>query len=183
MIRLNITADGLDQVAARIGAYPFEIEAASKRTVSKATRFAVGEVRKGISASLGIPQKVLRDRRRIASRPGLVWVGIKPIAAAYLGKPRQTKRGAKAGRMSYPGAFVSKTSSGHVGIFRRVLPSTRWSKGRSRKWAPNLPLEEVKEPITGASAIVESVRQKTADRIPVLFRQELNFEVNVRGRR
>lgn len=183
MTRLTIAADGLDQVAARIGAYPAEIEAARKRTVTKATKFAVGEVRKGISSSLGITQKVLLDRRRIASRPGLVWIGIKPIAAVYLGKPRQTKTGAKAGRRSYKGAFIAKMPSGHVGIFRRVPPSVRWSKRRSRKWSPNLPIEEVREPIKGAVAIVESVRQKISDRIPVLFRQELNFEVNVRGRR
>ena len=166
MTRLTIAADGLDYVAARLGAYPSEIEAAQKRTVSKATRFAAGEVRKRIALAMGIPQKVLRDRRRIASRPGLVWIGIKPIAAAYLGKPRQTKTGAKAGRRSYQGAFIAKFKSGHVGIFRRVSPSTRWSKGRSRKWAPNLPLKEVREPIPDAYSIVEEVRNGSIEIIP-----------------
>jgi len=172
VIKLDVALEGLDAVLAEFRALPKQVDRAEKRAVRKATRFLAAEVRRELAKAHGIPQKVLRQRKRIALKPnrGQVWVGTLPIAASHLGTPRQTRSGARVGRRRYDKAFVARMRSGHVGVFRR--------KGKSR-----LPIEEVREPLPLARAAADAALRKTESRLPVLFLQELNYEVNVRGTR
>lgn len=80
--------------------------------------------RRELASSLNVPQKPLRARMK---RTKATWT--KPIARLYalsarlllasIGKPRQTKAGAGAGRHRVAGAFVAKMPSGHLGVFKR----------------------------------------------------------------
>ena len=170
-MKIVVGLDGIDEALARLQATPQQLARASKRTVAKGTRFAGAEMRRGLAAMLGVPQKALTDRKRIRIDPdkGLVWIGYNPIAAIYLGNARQTKSGVPVAGRNFEHAFLATMPTGHVGIYRRV--------GKSR-----LPIKEVTVPLTGIEQIADQVRQSTATRLPVIFQQELNYEVNVRGR-
>lgn len=43
-------------------------------------------------------------------------------------------------RRSYPGAFIARMGTGHVGVFKRAQTLTRRSKGA---WSQNLPIKEL----------------------------------------
>ncbi len=46
-------------------------------------------------------------------------------------------------RKTYPNAFLAGMRSGHIGIFTRVPPSVRYSRGA---WSKNLPIVELRGP-------------------------------------
>ena len=145
---------------------------AGNRAVSKTARWAVTHGLRGIVQAEGIPVSRLRRRRRAAIRikrvfgaaRGTVWFGIRPVPAALAGKPRQLKKGAKAGRSFYEGSFVATMPSGHTGIFDR--------KGQAR-----LPITEVMMALTKAPAVLRDVQRQIPDRLQVVLVQELNFEM------
>lgn len=64
---------------------------------------------------------------------------------------RETRRGVtyrlRRGRGLVPDGFIAEMRSGHVGVFRRVLP-TRSRKGKPRG-SPALPIEEAHGPSVG----------------------------------
>lgn len=112
-----------------------------------------------------------------------------PIKASKLGTPRQTSLGAKVGSRVFEGAFVTGVHTGvassyrrlgesvpaglagrmHIGIFKRV--------GRSR-----LPIKEEHVYLSASQNTLQRIAGQVPGRLRTVFRQELNYEVNVRGR-
>ena len=167
----RIELKGMEEISAAFASLPAQIEQAAKRTKSKGARLAGTLVRRDLAAGLGIPQKVLSAGKRIQLRlnSGLVWIGYNPIDVIYLGNARQTNSGVRVGSRFYPKAFVAMMPTGHIGVFRRV--------GKSR-----LPIQEVTQPIDQAPAVVEGIVDRVAERLPVIFEQELNYQTNVVGK-
>lgn len=165
---------GLEGTKAVLNAYaglPAQIARAQRRTIRKGTQFAARQTIRQLAAAHGIPQRVLRQRRRVTASPdkGFVFIGVLPIALIHLAA-RQNKKGVRAGGQQYDHAFISQMPSSHTGVFRR--------KGRSR-----LPIRELVLQLNQSVAVVENVRDQTAARIPTILDQELNYEINVRGGR
>jgi hypothetical protein len=155
---------------------PEQAERALVRTINKTLNWARTQGLRALARAHDIPIKALRSRRRgrvfRVSRVGLangaVWFGTLPVRAAYVGTPRQTRLGARAGRHSFPGAFVARMPSGHIGIFKRA--------DRSR-----LPIIEQVVELAQADTALDGLQRDLPGRLVTTFNQEFNYEVNVRG--
>jgi len=169
---VSITIEPKQQatIAAALKAQPAMAQRALVRTINKVLNSVRSQGLRAIARTHDMPYSALRKRRRgavaRASRrdlSGLVWFGTAPVKASYLGKPRESNRGARVGRHSFEGAFVATTPSGHIGIFKR--------RGRSR-----LPIAEQVVKLSAARAALAPIEAGVADQVEKVFRQELNFE-------
>jgi len=169
---VSITVDPKQQaaIAAALNAQPAMAQRALVRTINKVLNSVRSQGLRAIARTHDIPYSALRKRRRAAvvraSRQdltGRAWFGTVPVKASYLGKPRQSRLGAKVGRHKFDGAFVATTPTGHVGIFKRA--------GRSR-----LPIEEQVVKLSAARAALSPVEAGVADQVEKVFQQEMNFE-------
>jgi len=160
--------EGLDSVLQGFQLLPARIDRARRRTLRKATRQARRELIERLATAHGIPQKALKDRRRVqisTTKEGLIWIGYAPIAAIHLGKPVQTRTGVRVRQRVYPGAFVATMASGHTGVFQR--------KGVAR-----FPIIELQEPLPRSVSVVAAVRLSLAERLPGWFEAELRRELD-----
>ena len=169
-------------------------ERAQKRTMRKTAQWAGRESARGLARSNRIPLRALQRRpwERRAGRAGRmrwtiddeaanVWIGTLAVKAAYIGKLSQNSRSARAGRHTFPGAFIATmpaTASGgqHTGVFRRANETTRWTAGRPHTSSANLPIIEQRVHLEGAQAVEADVGSRLFPRYREILRQETNFE-------
>lgn len=93
----------------------------------KYQRLAGGQIPRDAGSSVTGYRKV-RSRRRLAKGAATlrrlraeVWQGTARIPAKYAaGKLKQTKRGVRAGRLFFDGAFLATMKNGYTGVFRRT---------------------------------------------------------------
>jgi len=109
------------------------------RAINKAASRANTETKREVAKKLGIKVGLIGRRIKVKKGKGLsgrarLIALMLPIRASDVGKPRQTKAGAKAGKFFFAKHFVAQTRGGSVGIFTR--------KGRSR-----LPIKATTIPI------------------------------------
>jgi hypothetical protein len=171
MITITITgADGLQRTFEGTAA---QIRRAGTRANQRTADKFAGDASKAMANSSGLKRSLLAKYRTFASksRDGVsvnVWLGFNQVKASYAGRLRQEDWGAAADKFFFPGSFVARMRSGHVGIFSR--------RGRSR-----LPIDE-----QGINLMA------TVPRVPPLlagldaywakrFAEELNFQTNVKG--
>lgn len=186
--RIYVTLEGHEAVLADFVAKPGQIARASRRAVQKVTRSVGGVLARELAREHKLPLSIFgagagRGRRVRFSRGssvtdpiktgqaavGTIWIGHRPIKASHLGTPRQTRTGARAGKHLFERAFVATTASGHTTVFKRT--------GRSR-----LPIEEQTVSLDKSGDIIDRIAATIPARLADLLRQELNYEVNVRGR-
>jgi hypothetical protein len=177
-LKLQVNVDGLGDVIREFGAPPKQADRASKRAVRKTLSWAATQAGREIAQTTQIPLRSLRKRgakyNRLALRirrdepGGLLWIGYNPVKAAYVGTPKQLKRGARSGKHFFERAFKATTKSGHVGIFKR--------RGQGR-----LPIDEQAVQLQQVPQVAEGLQGRMGQRLTDLLRQELNYEVNVRG--
>lgn len=178
-MRITINQQG---VQGALSATPEKVRKAEVRALKKIGQYAGSQVARGIAAAERIPLRTLtrgragkagRLRVRVpettAALKAQVWIGTNPVKASYLGKPRQTKAGARAGQHAFPGAFVATMKSGHVGIFKRAHGSRK--------------LDEQVIRLQSAQSVVDKVLGPLPERHYALLMQELNYELRVRGGR
>lgn len=175
---ITVSTEGLEEIIASFGALPAQIERAEVRAVNKTVDWLTRGVKRDLAASIGVAQRLLDDRVRglkhgyhgIAA--GAVWFGLNPVAITRrrFGTLTQTGRGARAGRLSFPGAFVATMRSGHQGVFRRV-------------GAARLPIQEESLDIDTPAhrAILDAWAARAEERLANVLGQELNYEVNIKG--
>ncbi len=182
---LSVSVEGLDEVLDSFDAMDAQIDRASNRAMNKTAKWAARQVARAIAADDQVPLRALylhqgrtgrhwarvRFYRADRGRGGkaAVWVGYNPIKAAYVGALRQKPKGARAGKHFFEGGFLATMRSGHRGVYRRV--------GKSR-----LPIEEQTVPLASAERHVNEVARRIPQRLADVLEQELNYEVNVRGR-
>lgn len=188
--RLTIDPEQYGAVLRAFKTLPGEIDKAEIRALNKTARWVKTQVVRETSQAAKIAGKIVRDRIRIlrASKRrafAKVWYGLNPIPARLLGNVRQTKSGVRAGRHSFPGAFVTGFKSGRTGVYQRAQPGRRWSAGRSHQAKPNLPLKEseLKLDSEEVQRAIHRTYTRAGERFVTLLRQELNYIINVAKRR
>lgn len=181
---LRFTTTDLAKVPNFLGATQRQIDRASKRTVRKVATSAASQAAREIAAAHDLPVSLLRKRGQPWTRVHLkhaargietegpvsiVWIGVQPIKAIYAGAARQRKDGVRVRGHFFGGAFISRMPSGHRGIFLR--------RGRER-----LPIDEQKIELDQAAGIVRKLQGAIPSRLSTVFKQEMNYELNVRGK-
>jgi Prophage minor tail protein Z (GPZ). len=124
---VEVDARQVGALADELGATEAQLEAALKSAYGRMARWLRTRAVRGLSAHLGVQQKILRGRIRTFRLQGgvstggdgaKVWFGLQPISLMRLGA-RQTAQGVRAGGRMYPGAFIA-TVNGRRGVYRRV---------------------------------------------------------------
>ena len=183
------TARGLDALEDALTASPSDVRRAERRALRRTITWVRKQMLREGAQEFRVPQARLKKANRAsistADHGARSWLGIDPIRAGYLGKPRQQKRGARVGKHTFPGAFVASMASGYTGIFtRRDAAASATgvdSKGRPRKG--RLPLEE--QVVKAENGISDSFMQWLAanadQRLLKEFVQNLEFYSGARG--
>ncbi len=107
---------------------PRQVERASRLAINAVTNEAHKELGGAIPTTHGtsiMGFRRVRSKKTLAkvrrkSLKAIVWEGTKEIKATYAGKARNVKGGIRAGKHFFPGAFIMKFKSDHVGIFKRM---------------------------------------------------------------
>lgn len=175
-----VNSIGLEGVIAAFQADAEQIRAASRRAVNKTLKWVWTRARRDIAAHVGVAQKLLANRFHVKEAralsggavSGSAWIGVNPIrvTAEAFGKLTQTKTGARAGKHTFPGAFVFLTpKKDKPGIYRR--------RGKKRT-----PIDMVKIEVEddGTRAAIDGIAAEAGERLVETLRQELNYEVNVK---
>lgn len=140
----------LDQLGKRA---PVAIARALNRTAGSVRTVMSREVSKDIGLKVGTVRDAMNVRlARTDAQTAAITIGGARIALSKFmtdgalkrlvpSRGRGTVRARIGGKsQTYPGAFVAKLDSGHVGVFRRVRASTRKSSGA---WSKNLPMTQL----------------------------------------
>lgn len=183
MISIEIDPKQQAAIQAALNVEPDKARRALLRTINKVLASVRSQGLRAIATAHDIPSSALRRRRRAAvvrasraNLSGLAWFGTVPVKAGYLGKPKQSRLGARAGRHSFEGAFVATVPGGHIGIFRRKENASRRTLGRPGTSSPNLPIVEQVVKLSAARAALAPIESGLPDQIAKVFQQEMNFE-------
>lgn len=140
-----------------------------RRTLRKTANWVKSQTAKAVSKETRIPQKLLRQRLYFFLRSrntGKVWLGLNAIEAHRLGNPKQTRRGVTVGRHRFEGAWMMSKAAPDGPVYRR--------KGKDR-----MPYEMVKKDWSGqGEAAFRSAAMKAEERLMVVLRQEVNYEIH-----
>lgn len=182
--------------------YDRAITRAKRRATNKTASWVGTQVIRAIARENNVPQKVLRGSRSKATgkmtrgrrgrvfinkmRSGYdhanVWIGIRPIAAGYLGTPHQFSYGAKVRGRKFPGAFVATMSTGHVGIFKRSSASRH--KPAHNVWGTTaLPIEEQYVQLAEARDAVAGIKRQIPAHLAATLNHELDYELRIKRSR
>ena len=168
MLDINLQLDAFN-IPALFQAKPAQIKKAHRRAMGKTLRWLNTRITRELGAQFDLPQRVfqVRAKKQFDADSGSLWIGLNPIAAHWLGRARQTKKGVSVRKHRFAGAFIAKMSNGHIGVFKR-------SSSKS------LPIETVRAKIAeGSSADIEEYLERyKAQALPYFqrtFEHELNY--------
>lgn len=186
---------GFEQFAQLV---PKAIVAAQRRAINKTLRWLRGK----IAREVGVQERIAISavRKRLLAYPmgsngqGKLWFGIKPIEASRAGRARQTRAGVSVAGRHYKGAFYRRVYGDQADIWIRagskhftaedypdsMIEARR--KGRSGWIAESSSIGRF--PLAKAKISLEDVRphfeiwtSRAHDRLLVVMKQELNFEL------
>ncbi len=132
-ISVEFDGDQVRRLARDFGATEKHLQAALRSTYGKMGRWLRTRATRGLSAHVGVKQKLLRSRIRTfrmahgignSGEGSKVWFGLRPIPAHRLGKPRRTSEGVRVGAHNFPGAFLGKYGAAEK-VLRRVGPARK----------------------------------------------------------
>ncbi len=120
MLDIQLSLDVFD-IPAIFAATPAQIKTAQRRAMGKTLRWLNTRITRELGSKFDLPQRVfqVRAKREFNADSGSLWVGLNPIAAQWLGKARQTKKGVSVRKHRFAGAFIARMKNGHVGVFKR----------------------------------------------------------------
>lgn len=104
-----------------------------------------------------------------------IWLGYRPLSPIMVGKLRQEKTGAGAGRTYFSrGGFVAKMQSGHVGIFQRIggRRVTR-EAADGHRINSELPIKEQFINVPAVNGIMNQVREAAQEELQTRFSNKL----------
>ena len=190
--------DSLRRARAILGAIPAKVAKAERRAMRALSKWVERQVLRAASQELGVTQKALKAAARIKSKATdqivKVWIGTNPVKAHFLGTVRWTPllgpgsrpgrkpsrmAGARAGKRQFPGSWSwgegSKTGKT---IMRRTGQFVQTGARRRERIAA------VTVPVHDAMARrLDNMAPEIAERFDTLYRQQLNYALNVEGRR
>lgn len=200
---LNVSFDQakIDALSRGLVAMPRQLQFARARALRKTGGWVRNEVKKLAAKQLRIPQKSIADRfylTRIKPTDDVakLWIGTWNVSPYALGKPVQSGFGVRVNKRSYRGAFLGKVYNAQEKI---------WIRKRSKHYDPELypvvrkrsagagvpPELRHRFPVVRAAipidAALDLVIKRNWQEIETRFRktlvQEINYEVNVRGKK
>ncbi|ODN41559.1 hypothetical protein [Piscirickettsia litoralis] len=99
-----------------------DINKTGKQALNATTRILKAELKRGLAGELNMPMAVIRRRVPLKNRGSAtekkIWLGLNPVAVSRL-NPKQHRKGVKARRYVFEGAFIAPTKGG-LQVFRRV---------------------------------------------------------------
>lgn len=168
MFNIN-TRNNISQIISNIDNYGSKVRLATTRALNKTALWLKAQAAKEISKEKQIKLNLIRKRLRIfkakTSRLDvLIRANLYDIRASSLGKMKQTRTGAKAGKHEFTGGFIATMPRGNRGIFKR--------KGRTA-----LPIKEVKLPLEPeASKIIKDLVSYEVEKVfGEFFERELSY--------
>lgn len=188
MINLSVKTN-IPKLLNELNRFSGAIDDANYSTIKKVTASAKTQASKDIRAEYNIKKKDL-DKQITTSRPikyagnyRTIITAIKDLALAKFGTPRQKKEGVevsikKGSKKIIRGGFISVMKSGHKGIYTRVTPGKRWSKGRPQTSSPNLPIDEKFSRGAGhivTKKIFNSLKNFVENKYAEVFKRELKY--------
>lgn len=170
---LRLEAIGLKEMARHFEQLPGVVAKAERRAFKRTTKWAQTQGLRAMARESNVAQSALKKSLRalvfISDGEGRVWFGTDPVKAAYAGRLRQTKKGARAGRHKFPDGFVATMKSGHTGIYMR--------QGKSR-----LPIIEQSVDVTLPESEFNRIAEAAESRLLTQFHDELEFYASkIRG--
>lgn len=174
MDRLTVEVD-INQALSVLGALPpSAMQAAWRRTLRKVAAWIKTQTAREVSAATKIPQKVIKGRLYFFLRSmdaGKVWLGLNPIEAHRLGTVSKTRKGMRAGRTTFEGAWRQTKAKPNGPIYRRTGTGRTPYEVVTVDWSKH-----------GDPAFRRAARAVEA-RLMVVLRQEVNYELEkARGR-
>lgn len=155
------------------------------RSLRKSATFGKTLLRKTVASAAGIPQKAIK--KRVSAKAFVkdfvvvVWLGMNPVPAHLVGKPRQLKKGVRVGRKHlFEGAFKAKIFDSEDRVWRRKFRGPGSSKrgrgdGRFPVELMTVPLDDV------GAASMQKIQRQVQLRFKRIVEQEINYEINVKG--
>lgn len=170
---------------------------AQRRAINKTLGWLRTHLAREVGRKEGIAMRAVRQRLRAYSvkagtTQGKLWFGLNPIEASRTGRARQTALGVSVGRRRYKGAFYKKVYGNRPDIWIRTAskqfnardyPESDISAaaGVSSGWiAENdnrFPLAKAKVAIEDARSLFDSWARRADERLLLILKQELNFEL------
>ncbi|AZE46994.1 hypothetical protein C4K04_1302 [Pseudomonas chlororaphis] len=195
-----ITLQAIPQQVARFEEFaalaPKVIAAAQRRAINKTLRWLRTHVGRSVALQERIAVASVRQRLRAypvgSNGQGKLWFGLDPIAASRAGRPRQTRAGVSVAGRRYQGAFYKAVYGGSPDIWIRTAskhfkasdyPNSDVSggAGASSGWiaenGSRFPLAKAMISLEDVRPHFESWTNKAHQRLLVVMRQELNYEL------
>lgn len=185
-MRFDIDTAGVIRLADAFGANIKQMRRAETRALNKTLRWGIKNIAKELGKEIKIPAKLIKQRirgfkatrRKARAR---IYAGLNAIKAKRLGKVRQLKKGVRAGRHTFKGAFITATSNAHTGIFERTGEKKRAMKSGSYAGTnvKREPIREVELDINTQSvtAIIDKWFGRIQEQFFVILKGELRHEV------
>lgn len=181
---MNVTIDfnqqEIDRLAEMYQATPAQVSRAIYRTIKRGLVWLKKRVVADVAGKSLLPRSALKNRFFTSAKKrkdfvyGALWIGLREIEAAYVGRLSQQKEGAKAGKHFFKGAFVARMPSGHRSVYRSTGKKTR--TGRTQI-APEY------VDVDGADQSVDRHGNDLREYVMAVLERELNFEVFVKNAR
>ncbi|WP_410543331.1 phage tail protein [Wolbachia endosymbiont of Pentalonia nigronervosa] len=163
------TRNNISQITSNIDNYGSKVRLATTRALNKTALWVKAQAAKEISKEKQIKLNLIRKRLRIfkakTSRLDvLIRANLYNIRASSLGKMKQTRTGAKAGKHEFIGGFIAVMPRGYKGAFKR--------EGKTA-----LPIKEVKLPLEPeASKIIKDLVSYEVEKVfGKFFERELSY--------
>ena len=168
MDRLTVEVDVRGVTAALAGLSSAAMQSAWRRTLRKTAAWIRSQAGKEVSAATKIPQKVIRSRMYFFLRSadtGKVWLGLNPVEAHRLGTVTGTRKGMRAGRTTFEGAWRQTKAKPDGPIYRRT--------GKARTPFEIVTVDWSK---SGDPAFRRAAQMCEA-RLMTILKQEVNYEI------
>lgn len=172
MLAVNLDFDRFD-IPEIFAAKPAQIKQAHRRAMGKTIRWLSTRVSRELGQQFDLPQRVfqVRAKRSFDHEYASLWIGLNPIAANWLGKARQTRKGVSVRSHKFNGAFIAKMKNGHIGVFQR-------GERRIRNGKVHYPLEKVAIKVnSGGSDEIESSLADYQGRATTYFQNTFEHEL------
>ncbi|MDA3920977.1 MAG: phage tail protein [Salinisphaera sp.] len=164
--RIGIEAQGFEALAREFQQLPGVVAKAERRALKRTGDWARSQGAKAMALESNIQQGKLKKARRVLRQMRAdevsVFMGTMPLKSHYLGKPRQQKRGARVGKITFAGAFVARMQSGYVGIYKR--------RGTAR-----LPIDEMEAPVNLSASDFQRIATQADAKLVDEFGHNLRY--------
>lgn len=189
-------AQEITKATALIQSTPEQLNKAAARAAKKTIQWLQTRISREIAQALGVPQRLIK-KRLTASAAGkgvnqvhILWLGVAPISAELLGRPKQTRAGVTVGRRRFQGAFYRDVWGDGERVWIRKRRAEALGMDLSNKGAGSagasdsgrFPVVRVSVAVdVAAGEIFRRYQRRASERFGVLLEQELNYTINHEG--